>query len=111
LPRIVWWKRLFAKKCRSNKTRAACSAGLCFVYSYTRQTGLFGLTGWLVKRSADECGRGEAIRGMAPLPAGEKTGIPCLTNSPRRETFGPQTHRLVAGGRLASPFLAGAAVG
>jgi hypothetical protein len=40
LPKIAWRKRLFARKCRSNNARAACSAGLCFVYSYTRQTAL-----------------------------------------------------------------------
>jgi hypothetical protein len=40
LPKIACGKRLFARKCRSNNARAGCSAQLCFVYSYTRQTGL-----------------------------------------------------------------------
>jgi hypothetical protein len=40
LPRIACWKRLFVRKCRSNNAPADSSAQLCFVYSYTRQTGL-----------------------------------------------------------------------
>jgi hypothetical protein len=103
LPRIAWKKRLLAKNRLGEKTfrqEVSVKQHPCRLLGATlfrlllhSSNGSVGLTGWPAKRSADECGRSEAMRGMATIPAGEKKGIPCGKESPRRETFAAQSRR------------------